>query len=110
VHINSNTVANSQSGSFVYYHGGDADSKLLADLISEEIGKVSELKSHGSRSDRTVAKQSGFAVLRGSTMPGVLVEVAYINNATDRKYLQSAEFQRKIANAIVKGIKAYIGE
>lgn len=110
VHINSNTVANSQSGSFVYYHGGDADSKLLADLISEEIGKVSELKSHGSRSDRTVAKQSGFAVLRGSTMPGVLVEVAYINNATDRKYLQSAEFQRKIANAIIKGIKAYIGE
>jgi len=110
VHINSNTVANSQSGSFVYYHGGDADSKLLADLISEEIAKVSDLKSHGSRSDMTVAKQSGFAVLRGSNMPGVLVEVAYINNATDRKYLQSAAFQKNIANAIIRGIKAYIGE
>ncbi|MDQ2986251.1 MAG: N-acetylmuramoyl-L-alanine amidase [Armatimonadota bacterium] len=110
VHINSNTVANSQSGSFVYYHGGDGDAKLLADLISEEIGKVSELKSHGSRSDFTVAKTRGFAVLRGSKMPGVLVEVAYINNATDRKYLQTAAFQRKIADAIIRGIKAYIGE
>ena len=110
VHINSNTVQNSQSGSFVYFHGGDDDAKLLADLISEEIAKVSELKSHGSRSDRTVAPQKGFAVLRGSNMPGVLVEVAYINNAKDRKYLTNAEFQEKIADAIVKGIKAYIGE
>jgi N-acetylmuramoyl-L-alanine amidase len=110
IHINSNTVANSQSGSFVYYHKKDPDSKLLADLISDEIRKVSPLKSHGSRSDLTVAKTSGFAVLRGSQMPGVLVEVAYINNATDRKHLQDAAFQRKIAQAIVKAIKAYIGE
>ena len=110
IHINSNTVANSQSGSFVYYHKKDPDSKLLADLISDEIRKVSPLKSHGSRSDQTVAKTNGFAVLRGSQMPGVLVEVAYINNATDRKHLQDAAFQRKIAQAIVKAIKAYIGE
>jgi N-acetylmuramoyl-L-alanine amidase len=110
VHINSNTVANSQSGSFVYYHGGDADAKLLADLIAEENSKVSALNSHGSRSDFTVAKTKGFAVLRGSQMPGVLVEVAYINNATDRKYLTNQEFQQTIANAIIRGIKAYIGE
>lgn len=110
IHINSNTVANSQSGSFVYYHKNDRDSRLLADLISDEIRKVSPLKSHGSRSDLTVAKTSGFAVLRGSKMPGVLVEVAYINNATDRKHLQDAEFQRKIAEAIVRAIKVYIGE
>lgn len=110
IHINSNTVANSQSGSFVYYHKNDRDSKLLADLISDEIRKVSPLKSHGSRSDLTVAKTSGFAVLRGSKMPGVLVEVAYVNNATDRKHLQDAAFQRKIAEAIVRAIKAYIGE
>ena len=110
VHINSNSVANSQSGSFVYYHGGDKDAKLLADLISDEIDKVSALKSHGSRSDFTVAKTKGFAVLRGSEMPGVLVEVAYINNATDRKHLTDPEFQQLIANAIIRGIKAYIGE
>jgi N-acetylmuramoyl-L-alanine amidase len=110
VHINSNTVANSSSGSYVYYHGGVNDAKLLADLISEEIDKVSPLKSHGSRSDFTVAKTKGFAVLRGSQMPGVLVEVAYINNSTDRKYLQDLAFQKKIADAIVRGIKAYIGE
>jgi N-acetylmuramoyl-L-alanine amidase len=109
IHINSNTVANSQSGSFVYYHGPDKDGRLLADLISEEIGKVSPLKSHGSRSDFTVAKTKGFAVLRGSKMPGVLVEVAYINNSTDRKHLQDSAFQKKIAEAIVRGIKAYIG-
>jgi N-acetylmuramoyl-L-alanine amidase len=57
-----------------------------------------------------VAPAKGFAVLRGSNMPGVLVEVAYINNAKDRKYLTNAQFQEKIADAIVKGIKAYIGE
>ncbi|HET6644730.1 MAG TPA: N-acetylmuramoyl-L-alanine amidase [Fimbriimonadales bacterium] len=110
IHINSNSVANSQSGTFTYYHMDDPDSKLLAECIQAEIAKVSGIPNRGIRSDRKEAPTKGFAVLRGSEMPAVLVEVAYINSATDRKLLQTWEFKDKIAKAIVKGIRKYIGE
>jgi N-acetylmuramoyl-L-alanine amidase len=110
IHINSNGLSNSRSGTYTYYHFDDVDSRLLAECIQAEIGKVSGLPSNGAVSDRTVAPTKGFAVLRGSMMPAVLVEVAYINHATDRKLLQDDSFRRKIAKAIVRGIRAYIGE
>ncbi|MBA3726866.1 MAG: N-acetylmuramoyl-L-alanine amidase [Armatimonadetes bacterium] len=110
IHINSNTRSNSQSGTFTYYHRDNADCKLLAECIQAEIAKVSGLPNRGIRSDRKEAPANGFAVLRGSQMPAVLVEVAYINNATDRGLLQTWEFKKRVADAIVRGMRTYIGE
>ncbi|MGI8923385.1 MAG: N-acetylmuramoyl-L-alanine amidase [Fimbriimonadales bacterium] len=110
IHINSNSRSNSQSGTFTYYHRDNGDCKLLAECIQAEIAKVSGLPNRGIRSDRREAPAKGFAVLRGSQMPAVLVEVAYINNATDRGLLQTWEFKKRVADAIVRGIRTYIGE
>lgn len=109
IHINSNQLGD-KSGTYTYYHFDDSDSKLLAQCIQAEIAKVSGLPDNGVASDRTVAKTKGFAVLRGSRMPAVLVEVAYINHPGDRSKLLDIEFRKKIAAAIIKGIKSYIGE
>jgi N-acetylmuramoyl-L-alanine amidase len=109
IHVNSNTVVNSMSGSFVYYHADDMDSRILAECIAEEIGKVSGLPNHGARSDYTLYPDKGLAVLRTSQMPAVLVEVAYLNHEKDRKLLLDPAFQKKIAEAIVRGIKVYLG-
>lgn len=109
IHANSNTVVNSMSGTFVYYHADDMDSRVLAECISEEIGKVSGLPNHGVRSDYTLYPNKGLAVLRTAKMPAVLIEVAYLNNEKDRKLLVDPSFQKKIAEAIVRGIKVYLG-
>ncbi|MCH8274932.1 MAG: N-acetylmuramoyl-L-alanine amidase [Armatimonadetes bacterium] len=112
IHFNSNPTPNSRSGTFTYYHSDDTDSKLLAECILGEISKVSGLPSNGAMSDYTVhwrGEKKGFAVLRSIEMPGVLVEIAYLNNDTDRKRLLEPEFQRAVAEAIVKGIEVYIG-
>src|SRR5262249_47191768 len=97
VHINSNGVDESRSGTTTYFHFDDPDCKLLAECIQAEIAKISGLPDNGVASDRTVAKTKGFAVLRGSEMPAVLVEVAYINNSKDRSLLLKDEFRQKIA-------------
>jgi N-acetylmuramoyl-L-alanine amidase len=52
-------------------------------------------------------KQKGLEVLAGSAMPGVLIECGFINNPEEEEYMNSEKGQKEIANAILKGIKAY---
>lgn len=52
-------------------------------------------------------KQKGLEVLAGSAMPGVLVEIGFINNPEEEEYLNSSKGQREVASAILNGIIAY---
>ena len=52
-------------------------------------------------------KQKGLEVLAGSAMPGVLVEVGFINNPDEEDYLNSEKGLTEVTAAIFKGIKAY---
>ncbi len=107
IHHNSNKLANSRSGTFTYYHSGGAQSKKLAECIEKEIAAVSGLPNHGAKADTTVHK-TGMHVLRNTKMPAVLVEVGYINHATDREKITDEEFQNKVAEAVLKGVEAYL--
>lgn len=51
--------------------------------------------------------KAGFYVLVGARMPAVLFETSYISNATDEQRLGSANYQERLADAIVNAIKAY---
>ena len=52
-------------------------------------------------------KQAGFYVLVGASMPSVLVELGFLSNRHDAKYLSSSKGQRKIAESIFNAIKNY---
>ncbi|HVL38122.1 MAG TPA: N-acetylmuramoyl-L-alanine amidase, partial [Fimbriimonadaceae bacterium] len=84
VHINSNRAANSTSGGMTFHHKQDPIGKLLAECVQREIAKVSKLPSLGVWSDQRIY-QSGFAVLRYSKMPAILIELGFINHSKDRK-------------------------
>lgn len=107
IHCDSNPRPNSASGTTVYYHKDDADSRALGQAILNEIVKVSGLPSRGVRSD-SMLYQTGLAVLRTSQMPAVLIEVGYLNHSSDRAKLVDPQFQRRIAEAIVRGLKAHV--
>jgi N-acetylmuramoyl-L-alanine amidase len=111
IHCNSCTVPNSLSGTETYYHAQDASSKELAECVHEELIKTIALHNRGVKSD-TVRFASGMAVLRHSTnkyhIPAILVETGFINNATEESKLTDPEFQQKIAEGIVKGLKLYV--
>lgn len=107
IHCDSNPRPNSASGTTIYYHRDDADSRALGQAILNEIVKVSGLPSKGVRSDTTLY-QNGLAVLRTSQMPAVLIEVGYLNHSYDRKKLLDPQFQDAIADAIVRGLRAYV--
>lgn len=51
-------------------------------------------------------RHAPFAVLR-STVPGALIELGHLSNASEEKLLISASHQDKLVNAIIKSIKSY---
>ena len=55
-------------------------------------------------------KQGPFAVLVGSTVPAVLVEVGYLSNREEEKQLRSASHQANIADALAEAIIEYLAE
>lgn len=63
-------------------------------------------KSTAKRIDRGV-KQGGLLVLRESAMPSILIELGFINNASEAKYLNTSAGQKTMAAAIYSGFKKY---
>jgi N-acetylmuramoyl-L-alanine amidase len=105
-HFNSNTVANSRSGTIVFYHKEDPEGRLLAECIRSEVARASRLPDLGTWSDTRIY-QSGFAVLRGAEMPGVLLELGFINHATDRARITDPAFRQAMAEAVVRALQVY---
>lgn len=71
----------------------------LGNKIQSEFGRQ-------GRADHGV-KQMSLEVLAGCAMPGVLVEVGFINNEEEEVMMNSEQGQKDIAMAIFRGIKAY---
>jgi len=49
-----------------------------------------------------------FYVLVGASRPSILVEVGYITNTKERERLFTSNYQKKIAQGIVKGVNRYL--
>lgn len=109
VHYNSNRVDNSASGTKTFFHRQNAVGRLLAQCIHRELVKVNDLPDMGVWSDTRIY-QSGFAVLRQSTMPAVLLELAFVNHSRDRSLMVRPEWQQRNAEAVVRGIKVFLDD
>jgi N-acetylmuramoyl-L-alanine amidase len=108
IHANSSVRANSASGSMTFYHMDSPLGKLLAECIESEVAAIGRINSYGTRSDSTIY-DSGFAVLRWTSMPAVLFEMGFMNHSTDRAAIINANHQNAMADAIVAGIKTFFG-
>ena len=100
---------NTASGTIVFYHKGSVISKFMGECIQTELQKFNLMSSTGVRSDGTIYS-SGFAVLRLSSMPGVLIETGFMTNQKDREMIQSEKFGHALAKSIVSGLKTYYGQ
>jgi N-acetylmuramoyl-L-alanine amidase len=60
------------------------------------------------RNDRNV-KQDNFQVLRETIMPSVLVELGFLTNKKEGRYLNSKKGQDQMGNAIIDAVLNYLG-
>ncbi len=65
-----------------------------------------EFKNTCEREDRGV-RQAGFLVLKQASMPSILVELGYISNAAEEKYLNKKASRKKLAEAIYNAFLVY---
>ncbi|MFZ2523719.1 MAG: N-acetylmuramoyl-L-alanine amidase [Candidatus Ferrigenium altingense] len=79
------------------------DSMKLAKHVLNELGDINDLH-------RGHVEQAGFAVLKSPDIPSILVETAFISNPSEERRLNDEDYQMKIANAILGGVKHYFAQ
>lgn len=72
----------------------------FAARIQDQFSQNLQLKNRG-------VKQAGFLVLRRATMPSVLVEVGFISNPNERKFMVSEAGKEKITQSVFDAFKSY---
>lgn len=81
------------------------DSRELAwttkNSLVKFLNSYYKIKDHG-------IKTAPFFVLRMTTMPAILAEIAFISNPTEEKLLQSSTYQKRVAEGIFNGLQSYI--
>lgn len=81
------------------------ESRLLAKSIVDEVYKI------GGVSKRNKPVQNAlFYVLKGSIMPSTLIEIGFITNEEDAKFMNTKETRIKMVKATAMGIKKFIDE
>jgi N-acetylmuramoyl-L-alanine amidase len=65
-----------------------------------------QFEQNSGRFNRGV-KQAGFLVLFRTTMPSVLIELGFLTNRTDEKFLASAKGQESMAQSILLSFQSY---
>ncbi|MEM1137562.1 MAG: N-acetylmuramoyl-L-alanine amidase [Bacteroidota bacterium] len=81
-------------------HVYQENSLKLASFIEDEFSKGEERPSRG-------VKQAGFWVLAKTTMPSVLVEVGFLTNKKEEKYLNSDLGKAKVAANLYRAFRNY---
>ncbi len=61
---------------------------------------VASLEEHGIRLLKNPHRKANFAVLRGFTIPAVLIEMGFVSNSEDAKLLASSRYRRRLMTAI----------
>ncbi len=75
-------------------------SQRLAELVERQFAERAQRRSRG-------VKQAGFIVLYHASMPAILVELGFISNANEERYLASDSGQSILASAIFRAIREY---
>jgi N-acetylmuramoyl-L-alanine amidase len=85
------------------------ESSRLAGYIQSSMVRHLRSKRYSRIKDKGV-KQAPFYVLLGAQMPAVLVETSFISNPRECKRLINPQYQERLCEAIVQGIRTYIKE
>lgn len=80
----------------VYLDQSISAASIIQDQFEQRVG----------RRNRGV-KQAGFLVLRKTSMPGVLVELGFLSNRNEERFMASEEGQVYLASAIFRAIRDY---
>jgi len=78
----------------------DDDSWILAELIQNGVVEATGARDRGTRSQDSYTQRA--------SMPAVSVETGYLTNPDERALLMNSEYQSRIAEGILSGIREFV--
>lgn len=95
-------------GAEAFYHYGGGKSKTLAENILADIVKVGQ-NSRGAKIRKNSNGKDYYGFIRETSCPAVIVECAFVDNASDLKILATESKRKTMGEAIAKGILKTLG-
>ena len=95
-------------GAEVYHTKHLGKGKTLANNILKEMQKIGQ-NSRGTKIRLNASGNDYFGFIRQTNMPSVLVECAFVDNKTDVKIVDTAAEQKKMGEAIARGVLKTLG-
>ena len=99
ISIHANSAGSSASGTETFYYKNQ--DKALATIVHKHLVSATGFK------DRKV-KSGNLSVLRNTKMPAALLEIGFLSNKTEEAAMFKEDFQNRVAQGIVDGIKEYL--
>jgi N-acetylmuramoyl-L-alanine amidase len=97
IHLNSFPEAK-YDGAQTFFYTNHAENKRFAEAVQQELRAQLENTTRVAKYVDTVY------ILKSSHIPSVLVEVGFLSNQSEAERLGNAAYQRKLADAIYRGI------
>ena len=105
VHYNAHADKNVSGVQVLYFPNEPTrDNKSFARIVQDEMLK--ELKAV----DRYIIERPNLVVIKYTTMPAILAEVAFLSNSAEEVLSNTEEYRQKAAQALFNGITRYFDE
>lgn len=102
IHLNAEAGGNSATGVETYYRRNANDgSKELAQMVQSSIISYVDTRDRGIR-------EENYDMVKGVTMPAVLVETGFLTSPKEEDKLKSDKYQEQMSEGIVQGVLAYL--
>lgn len=85
----------------------DLSQNATIEASLDVAGRVLQGLKQVGRVHKHHVEQAGFVVLKSPDIPSILVETAFISNPSEEANLQSAAYQRQLADAMMRGVRSY---
>ncbi len=100
IHLNADP-ANSMKGAQVFYHSRNKENEKIAKIFQE-------LFHEQLYSKREYKRANDLYLLNRIERPGVLLELGFLSNSSERYLLQTKDYQHKLVNVITDGVLQYL--
>lgn len=91
-------------GAQTFYHEKFVENKIAAEIIQDEL--IDNLEN----TNRMAKPINHVYLLKTVKKPGVLVEIGFLSNPTERELLMDDNYQERVAASIYEGVMRYFTE
>lgn len=102
IHLNKFPASSSYKGWQTFYQKNNENSKLLAELVQENLNK-----NINKESKRKTLPISNVYIMEKVEIPTIIVECGFLSNEEETKKLKDEKYQNKLAWGIYLGIQDY---